>query len=90
MLTPVYPKQMLKDIALCVKRGYEMALLENIVLLLIEGKPLPYNCRPHKLTGNFAGHWECHIKPDWLLIYKYDEANRRIIFEATGTHADLF
>jgi len=90
MLTPVYTKRFEKSISRCAKRGYDIDLFKKIAILLIEGLSLPLKYKPHKLTGDFADHWECHIKPDWLLIYRYDDANRQIIFEDTGTHSDLF
>ena len=90
MLNPSYSKRILKSIERCEKRGYDMLLLEDTANLLIEEKPLPFTCRPHKLIGNYAGFWECHIKFDWLLIYRYDYDNNEIIFEDTGTHSDLF
>ena len=88
MLIPAYSKRVLKSIERCGKRGYNMLLLENIMNLLIEEEPLPSHCRPHKLIGNYAGHWECHIKFDWVLVYRYEQPH--IIFEDTGTHSDLF
>ena len=55
---------------------------------IIEEKPLAAKLRNHKLTGNWKDHWECHIAPDWLLIYKL--SGEDVIFERTGSHADLF
>jgi len=90
MLQPVYTKRFQKSVTRCVKRGYDIVLFKEVIRLLIEDKPLSSKYRPHKLTGEFASHWECHVKPDWLLIYRYDDARRQIIFEDTGTHSDLF
>ena len=90
MLTPVYPKRFQKSLTRCAKRGYDMERLKEVINLLITETPLPFRCRPHKLVGNFAETWECHIQPDWLLVYWYDYKNGRIIFEDTGTHSDLF
>ena len=88
MLKLVVTKRFKKSIALCEKRGLDIPLFDGVAKLLVEEKPLPYRCQPHKLTGDYAGSWECHIKPDWLLIYRYE--NEKIIFEDTGTHSDLF
>ena len=90
MLKPVYTKRFEKSISLCVKRGYDIELFKEIAILLIENMSLPPKCKPHKLIGEFANHWECHIKPDWLLIYRYDNEHKQIIFEDIGTHSDLF
>ena len=88
MLKLVATKRFKKSLARCEKRGLDIPLFDKVAKLLIEEQPLPYHCRPHKLTGEYAGSWECHIKSDWLLIYSYE--NRKIIFEDTGTHSDLF
>jgi mRNA interferase YafQ len=90
MWQPVYTKRFEQSVAHCVKRGYDMNLLKEIVVILLAGAPLPERCKPHKLSGNFVNHWECHIKPDWLLIYRYNEAVMQLVFEETGTHSDLF
>jgi mRNA interferase YafQ len=90
MWQPIFTKRFEKSVARCVKRGYDMDLLKEVVILLLAGSPLPEKCKPHKLSGNFANHWECHIKPDWLLIYRYNEEAVQLIFEETGTHSDLF
>jgi mRNA interferase YafQ len=65
-------------------------LLKEVVTLLLGGSPLSEKYKPHKLSGDFSKHWECHIKPDWLLIYRYNEDMAQLIFEETGTHSDLF
>jgi mRNA interferase YafQ len=71
-----------------IKRGNDPELLKNVIRTLIEEEPLERKHRDHLLVGNFKDRRECHIEPDWLLIYRIDE--NRIIFERTGTHADLF
>ena len=90
MLKPVRTKKFDKSIALCKKRGYDMDLLKEVVKLLLEEKPLPERCCVHKLHGDLADCWDCHIKSDWVLIYRYDYPARKLIFEDTGTHSDLF
>ena len=81
-------KRFRKNIKLCAKRGYDMTLLIDVTQTLIAQQPLPEHCHPHKLHGKYADYWECRIKPDWLLIYRFEP--QTIIFENTGTHADLF
>lgn len=79
-----------KDYKLCKKRNYDMELLNRIFSVLELNGNLPAKNKPHKLTGKYKGFWECHIKPDWLLIWLQKENTRQIQFVRTGTHADLF
>lgn len=88
MLIPVYLHSFKKEVEKANKRGLDLALLKEVMTKLIEEKPLGSKHRNHKLKGNFIGYWECHITPDWLLIYKKDK--ERIYFARTGTHSDLF
>lgn len=71
------------------KRGAKRVDIEDIIHLLATDEALPDRCRPHKLVGKWIGLWECHIKPDWLLIYDIDDPEV-LTLVATGTHADLF
>jgi mRNA interferase YafQ len=80
--------QFKKDVKRAEKRGKDLAELKVVLDLLIEGKPLPPDYRDHPLRGNFAGSRDCHIQPDWILIYTLVESHVR--FERTGTHSDLF
>ncbi len=59
-----------KQVRLLVKRGYNIELLKNAIKLLANSGSLPAHYRPHKLKGSYAGFWECHIQPDWLLVWK--------------------
>lgn len=77
-----------RDHKRAVKRGLKMEKLGSIIDMLANEIPLPTRCRPHKLTGNWLGYWECHIEPDWLLIYDFDD--EILGLAATGAHADLF
>jgi mRNA interferase YafQ len=70
------------------KRNKDMAKIKEVIELLQAKKTLPVKHRPHKLHGEFTGYWECHIEPDWLLVYKITESE--LILFATGTHSDLF
>ena len=67
-----------------------MELLKTAVRILEAKGQLPPSYRPHKLTGNFDGSWECHIKGDWLLIWEQNDTELTLLFTGTGTHADLF
>ena len=77
-----------RDYKRCVSRGLDLSKLEQVIDLLADDKELPARCRPHRLSGNWSGYWECHIAPDWLLIYDFDD--EFLFLERTGTHADLF
>lgn len=82
--------QFRKDARRCEKRNYKIELLEIVMKLLREKGELPSKYKPHKLSGNYSGFWECHLKPDWLLIWKLDADNKIIKLDRTGTHSDLF
>ena len=88
MLTPVYLNAFKRDLQKVQKRHWKTETLKHIIDLLINEIPLPPQSKNHKLVGNWKGRWECHIAPDWLLIYRLEE--QCVIFERTGTHADLF
>jgi mRNA interferase YafQ len=88
MYVPAYTKQFAKDAKLAKRRGKNFEKLKLIVRSLVAGEELDPIHRDHKLIGEFAGRRECHIESDWLLIYKVQA--KTIIFERTGTHADLF
>jgi len=77
-----------KDYALSARRGKALDKLKGIMGRLATGEPLEPRHRDHALIGEWARHRECHIEPDWLLIYRATE--EEVIFERTGSHADLF
>ena len=77
-----------RDRRRCIKRGCDMSLLEAAVGTLRIPAPLPAKNRDHTLKGEWAGHQECHLAPDWLLIYRV-EGNALMLYR-TGTHSDLF
>ncbi len=86
----IYATKFKKDIKLCQKRNYDFTILKQVIELLeVKGK-LPLSYKPHVLSGDYSNHWECHIKPDWLLIWTQDEENKEIYLVRTGTHSDLF
>lgn len=79
-----------KDYKLAKKRGLDLTLLEDVLILLREDGSLLAKYKPHVLKGNFSGCWECHIQSDWLLIWKQDDEEKIIWLARTGTHSDLF
>lgn len=88
MLVPSFSKQFKRDLKLMQKRGKDAEKFKVVAELLIEQKALAPSYKNHKLSGNYAGRWECHLQPDWLLVYKLSATD--IVFERTGTHMDLF
>ena len=88
MLTPYYTTQFKKDIKRQQKRKKNLSKLQHLMNLLIEGKNLPIKNKDHKLLGDYKDFRDCHIEPDWLLIYKIK--GKEIFFTRTGSHADLF
>ena len=79
-----------KDLKLMQKRRKAIPKLSEVMRMLIQEEPLLPRHENHPLHGNYEGKWECHVEPDWLLIYRIDKAGRRIIFYRTGSHSDLF
>lgn len=90
MLKIRYSSSFKKDYKKIKMRGYDIKLLEDIIRILVSGEKLPVKNRDHKLTGNYLGFRECHITPDWLLIYKIDDNELVLHLTRTGTHSDLF
>ena len=90
MLTIKYQNAFKKDYKLMKKRGYSIDKLEQIIALLANETPLPEANRDHDLKGNYVGCRECHVAPDWLLIYEVIENNLVLHLLRTGTHSDLF
>ena len=88
MLTPVYTRQFEKDVKRMGKRRKNMEKLKILIRSLAGEEPIDPIHRDHKLLGDWQGRRECHVEADWLLIYKIEESS--VIFERTGTHADLF
>jgi mRNA interferase YafQ len=88
MRTPNYTTQFERDLRLLQRRGKDIEKLKQILTALINEEPLVERFRDHPLKGNFKNRRECHLEPDWLLIYKLNDDE--IIFERTGAHSDLF
>lgn len=82
--------QFKKDFKLAMKRGLNIDLLETVIATLALREPLPDKNKDHALTGNWIGHRECHILPDWLLIYRIEEEVLILTLARSGTHSDLF
>lgn len=80
--------QFKKDFKKIVRQGKDAAKLKDVITALVWGKPLPENNRDHKLSGTYSDCRECHIEPDWLLIYRIDLDE--IVLIRTGSHSDLF
>lgn len=77
-----------KDYLRVAKRGKKLNKIKKVITILASGEELPKKYKDHKLIGNYVGTRECHIEPDWLLIYKISDES--LILERTGTHSDLF
>ena len=90
MLKIRYLSRFKKDFKTVVKRGYDIKLLEEVLELLVQEQILPQKHLDHVLTGNYAGHRECHITPDWLLVYKIEKEILILSLTRTETHSDLF
>jgi mRNA interferase YafQ len=88
MLTLSTSTQFRRDVRRCAKRGYDIDLLDAVISTLRIPKPLADKNHDHDLSGNFSGWRECHILPDWLLVYKV--VGTDLLLDRTGTHADLF
>ena len=88
MLIPSFTKQFDRDMKKILKQGKNSKKLKEIMNRLINEENLEAKYRDHKLKGNFKERRECHIEPDWLLIYQVNETE--IMFERTGSHSDLF
>lgn len=88
MLNVRYSTKFKKDFKVCLKRGYKMLLLQQVIDTLRIPEPLPAKNREHNLSGNYSKYRECHIAPDWLLIYK--QTDTELLLDRIGTHSDLF
>ncbi|MBP3625506.1 MAG: type II toxin-antitoxin system YafQ family toxin [Peptococcaceae bacterium] len=90
MLNIVMSNHFKRDLKLARKRGLDISLLNEVVMQLASEIPLAAKYRDHDLKGNYAGFRECHILPDWLLIYRIDGNDLMLFLARTGTHSDLF
>ncbi len=90
MLKIAFTRQFLKDLKRINRRGLPKRELDEVVLQLAQGQPLSPKYKDHPLKGAFAGYRECHIRPDWLLMYRIDRQILTLVLVRTGTHSDLF
>ena len=90
MYSITYTKRFDKDLKRCQKRGLKLQLILEAIRLLAATGTLPAQYRPHKLSGNLQGQWECHIQPDWLLVWEQHDQELILIMLNIGTHSDLF
>ena len=88
MLNRVYQTKFVKDLKLLQKRDKDFSKLSLVIDFILNQEPLPPKYRNHKLKGQYNNNWECHIEPDWLLIYM--KIGKDAIFARTGSHSDLF
>ena len=90
MLKLVPSNQFKRDLKLAGKRGLNLDNLRTVINTLAEERPLEAKYRDHALTGEYAGFRECHVEPDWLLIYRIHKKELELFLFRTGSHADLF
>lgn len=90
MLDVFYSSRFKKDYRRAKKQGRDMELLLDVVDLLAAEEPLDFRYQDHALAGDYKGHRECHIQPDWLLIYKIDGGQLLLTLTRAGTHSELF
>lgn len=90
MLNLRYSSKFEKDYKRIKKRGYNESNLRRVIEILRNREQLPQKYNDHSLTGNYKGYRECHIEPDWLLVYKIENDTLTLILFRTGTHSDLF
>lgn len=90
MLKPELTNKFKRDYKRLIKRGLDISKLDHVIEhYLLPQKPLPPKYRDHKLVGDRRGYRDCHIEPDWVLIYKVDRGKLLLILSETGSHADL-
>ena len=90
MLDIVFSNRFRRDLKLLARRGMDFGLMEAVVEQLAQRQPLDAKYSDHALTGDYVGFRECHIQPDWLLIYRIDNHELILFLSRTGSHSDLF
>ena len=85
-----YSKRFEKDLKRCKKRGLNIQLIQDVIVMLASTGTLPPKYHPHKLVADKSGIWECHIQPDWLMTWEQDNNRLTLLFLQTGTQSDLF
>ncbi len=86
----ITPKKFQKKLDKCAKRGLDLQKIKDVIAILANGMALPSQYRPHKLSGSYAGCWECHIQGDWVLVWQQDDEELILLLLDTGSHSDLF
>ncbi len=90
MLIPQETTRFRRDLKRTRRRGKDSEKIKDVIKLLVAEEPLPERLRDHPLVGDWRGYRECHLEPDWLLIYRTDTEAGTLALVRTGTHADLF
>lgn len=85
-----YTNRFKKDLKRCAKRGLDLGKVLKVIKLLEANGKLPYHYKPHILHGDKNGLWECHIQPDWLMVWEQNNEQMNLLFMQTGTHSDIF
>lgn len=85
-----YTKQFKKSLKTCLRRGLNVELLNTVLNMLSESGWLPAKYKPHKLKGKYSECWECHIQPDWLLVWQQNDKELNLLLIDTGSHSDIF
>ena len=86
----IWTSKFKKDYKTIIKRNLDINRLDEVIRILARGDELPQQYNDHSLSGNWKGFRECHIAPDWLLIYSIEDNNLVLVLSRTGTHSDLF
>lgn len=86
----VWTSQFKRDYKLAMKRNKDMSLIDDCIRKLAAREELPPKFRDHDLSGNWAGHRECHVQADWLLVYRIEDDDLILVLARTGAHSDLF
>jgi mRNA interferase YafQ len=90
MYTILYTNRFKKDVKKCAKRGLDISILKEVIRILTQTGTLPPQYKTHRLKGRYNSKVECHLQPDWLLVWQQNDKELILLFTNTGTHADLF
>lgn len=90
MYEVTYTNQFKRSFKKCIKRGLDVELFRTALNILQQEGKLPQQYRPHKLSGKYSNYWECHLQPDWLMVWGQNDRELNLLLIDTGTHADLF
>ncbi len=90
MLKITYTSKFKKDVKLAAKRGKDISRLTKVIDMLASEQPLPVQFKDHSLSGDYIGFRDCHIEPDWILVYRVNKDILELLLARTGTHSDLF